>query len=314
MTDAPSHIRHATRGDLPEVVDLLIACDVAEVGEADTTEEDVSSDWGQEGFDLATDAWIAEDAHGEVMGYAYAGDQMHNGEIEGDLWAHPLSGDAGLRGRLLGLVERRAREIAAAAAYGDAAALEIFTLAANRAKRDLLACHGFTPRRTVYRMRIDLPEEPAQKHLPAGIELRPFGEDVDGRVMRATMNEAFEDHFRQSNEPFEAWKTRLLDHPDFDPALWWLAWDGDEAAGALIAYDFGDLGWVKGVGVRRPWRRRGLGAAMLTCAFAALARRGQRRVELGVDAAGETRPLHLYESVGMRMAHAYELFEKRLAE
>ena len=52
--------------------------------------------------------------------------------------------------------------------------------------------------------------------------------------------------------------------------------------------------------------------ALLTRAFAALAGEGQRRVELGVDAEGETRPLHLYESVGMRVAHAYELFEKRL--
>ena len=313
MPDAPSHIRHATRGDLPEVVDLLIACDVAEIGEADTTEEDVSADWSRQGFDLAADAWIAEDGRGGVMGYAYAGDQMHNGEIEGDLWVHPRADDPSLRSRLLGLVERRAREIAAAAAYGDAAALEIFTLTANRAKRDLLAHHGFTPRRTVYRMRVDLPEEPARAQLPAGIELRPFRQGVDERVMRATMNEAFEDHFRQSNEPFEAWKTRLLDHPDFDPGLWWLAWDGDEAVGGLIAYDFGDVGWVKGLGVRRPWRSRGLGAAMLTCAFTALARRGQRRVELGVDAQGETRPLHVYESVGMRMVHAYELFEKRLA-
>ena len=33
MSAAPSHIRPATRGDLPEVVDLLNACDVAEVGE-----------------------------------------------------------------------------------------------------------------------------------------------------------------------------------------------------------------------------------------------------------------------------------------
>ena len=52
MSAAPSHIRPATRGDLPEVVDLLNACDVAEVGEPDTTADDVESDWGMEGFCL----------------------------------------------------------------------------------------------------------------------------------------------------------------------------------------------------------------------------------------------------------------------
>jgi mycothiol synthase len=312
VTDAPSQIRHATRGDLPEVVELLIACDVQEIGEPDTTEEDVTADWNQEGFDLATDAWVAQDAGGGLTGYAYTGDQLHNGEIEGDLWVHPRATDPSLASRLLGLVERRAGEIAGAAAYGDAAAVEVFTLASNRAKRELLAGHGFAPRRTVYRMRVDLPDEPAQSPPPAGVVLRRFRPGDDERAMHDTMTEAFEDHFRQSNEPFEAWRARLLGHPDFDPELWWLAWDGHEPAGALIAYDHGDVGWVKGLGVRRPWRRRGLGAALLTHAFAALARRGQRRVELGVDAEGETRPLHVYENVGMRVVHAYELFEKRL--
>src|SRR5665648_580322 len=129
-------------------------------------------------------------------------------------------------------------------------------------------------------MAADLSDGVAALPAPEGIVVRAFRLEVDKRVMHDTMNEAFEDHFRQSEEPFDAWKARLLGHADFDPNLWFLAWDGDEAAGALIAYDHGDLGWVKGLGVRRPWRRRGLGGAMLTRAFAALAARGRLRVEL----------------------------------
>ena len=56
MSAAPSHIRPATRGDLPEVVDLLNVCDVAEVGGPDTSADDVASDWGMKGFELACDA------------------------------------------------------------------------------------------------------------------------------------------------------------------------------------------------------------------------------------------------------------------
>jgi len=313
LSAPPSHIRHATRGDLPEVVELLVACDIAEMGEPDTTEEDVATDWNEEGFDLSTDAWVAEGPDGGLTGYAYAGDQMRNGEIEADLWVHPLAGDPGLRDRLLGLIERRARGMAAARAYGDAAALEVFALADDRAKRDALSHHGFVPRRTVYRMRVDLPETVVPPPPPAGIDITTFRAGEDDGVMHSTMNDAFRDHFRQSNEPLQAWRTRLLGHPDFDPGLWWLAWEAHEAVGALIAYDHGDLGWVKGLGVRRAWRRRGIGAALLATAFSAFAARGQRRVELGVDAEGETRPLHVYEGVGMRVAHAYELFEKRLA-
>ena len=41
-------------------------------------------------------------------------------------------------------------------------------------------------------------------------------------------------------------------------------------------------------------------------------RRGQRRIDLTVDAANETGATHLYESVGMRAASQYDVYEKRL--
>jgi ribosomal protein S18 acetylase RimI-like enzyme len=70
---------------------------------------------------------------------------------------------------------------------------------------------------------------------------------------------------------------------------------------------------VKGLGVRRPWRRRGLGGALLAHTFAALAARGRLRVELGVDAEGETQPLRSYERAGMHVTFTYELYAKPLA-
>jgi ribosomal protein S18 acetylase RimI-like enzyme len=122
------------------------------------------------------------------------------------------------------------------------------------------------------------------------------------------------DHFQQSEEPFDAWRARLLGHADFDPDLWLIAWADDEAAGALIAYDHGDLGWVKGLGVRRPWRRRGLGTALLAHALTEFHERGQSRVDLGVDAEGATRPLRLYERAGMQATSAYELYVRSLGD
>ena len=308
---APSRIRPATRGDAPEIVDLLNACDVAETGEPDSTLGDLESDWAMEGFDLGRDAWVAESPGGELVGYAYAGDQFRTGEMEADLWVHPDHHEPELGGRLLGLAERRAAQLAVERGYPEPS-LDVFCISANRSKRDLLRRHGYALKRTVYRMTIDLAAGVPQLAVPEGLEIRPFRLEADERTMHATMNEAFEDHFRQSEEPYDAWRARLLGHADFDPGLWWLAWDGDEAAGALIAYDHGDLGWVKGLGVRRPWRRRGLGGALLTHAFAEFFRRGQSRVDLGVDAEGQTMPLRLYESAGMQASSAYELYARRL--
>ena len=311
MSATPSRIRPATRGDLPEVVDLLVACDIAEVGAPDTTAADVEADWGMEGFVLARDAWVAVDAGEHLVGYSYVGDQFRTGELEADLWVHPELWEPGLATRLLSFAERRGRELAAARSY-EAPMLNIFCIGLNRAKRDLLLLHGHALSRTVYRMAADLSDGAAALPVPEGIVIRPFRMDVDEHVMHATMNEAFTDHFRQSKEPFDAWKARLLGHADFDPDLWFLAWDGDQAAGALVAYDHGDLAWVKGLGVRRPWRRRGLGGALLAHAFAALAARGQLRVELGVDAEGETQPLRTYERAGMHVTFTYELYAKQL--
>jgi mycothiol synthase len=311
MSVAPSHLRPATRGDLPEVVELLNACDVAEVGEPDTTADDVESDWGMEGFALARDAWVAVGADEDLVGYAYVGDQFRSGELEADLWVRPGHDEPELAGRLLGLVERRGGELAAARGY-EAPLLDVFCIGVNRFKGELLRRHGFALSRTVYRMAADLSGGVAAVPVPEGIAIRPFRGGRDEHVMHDAMNEAFADHFRQSAEPFDAWKARLLGHADFDPDLWFLAWDGDEAAGGLIAYDHGDLGWIKGLGVRRPWRRRGLGGALLAHAFAALAARGQLRVELGVDAEGETQPLRTYERAGMHVTFTYELYAKGL--
>lgn len=297
---------------MPEIVDLLRACDVAEVGEPDSTIEDLESDWSMEGFEAARDAWVAEGFAG-LVGYAYAGDQFRTGELEADLWVHPGHHEPELAGRLLGLAERRAAQLAVERGYTDPR-LDVFCASGNRAKRDLLRRHGYTLVRTVYRMTVDLSGDGAFAPVPEGLEIRAFRLEADERPLYELMNEAFVDHFRQSEEPFDAWRVRLLGHPDFDPGLWWIAWDGDRPAGALIAYDHGDLGWVKGIGVRRPWRRRGLGTALLAHSLAAFRERGQLRVDLGVDAEGATMPLLLYERAGMQATSAYELYARSLED
>ena len=311
MTGAPSHIRPATRGDLPEILDLLIACDGATVGVPDTDASDIEGDWDLAGFDLARDTWLAEGPQGAV-GYAYAGDQLHTGELESDVWVHPGHAEPELRDRLLALAERRGRELAAERGHASAS-LDVFCISLDHAKRDVLRRRGYEVRRTVYRMGADLTGDVPLQPPPDGIEIRPFREE-QAAAMRGTMDEAFEDHFRQSEEPFDAWKRRLLGHPQFDPDLWLIAWDGDEPAGALICFDYDDLAYVQGLAVRRPWRRRGLGLALLTAAFERLAARGQLRVELGVDAEGKTQPLRLYERAGMRVTFTYELYAKDLTE
>jgi ribosomal protein S18 acetylase RimI-like enzyme len=69
---------------------------------------------------------------------------------------------------------------------------------------------------------------------------------------------------------------------------------------------------VNVLGVRRPWRRRGLGRALLLQAFAEFRSRGRRGVGLGVDGLNTTGAVRLYEQVGMHVARRFDHYRKPL--
>ena len=134
---------------------------------------------------------------------------------------------------------------------------------------------------------------------------RGLREGSDDDAVIALLNTAFsEDPFlhdvSQSN-----FREFFLRARGFDATLWLLAWDGEQLAGFALVYPEhgGDitLGWVGTLGIGKPWRRRGLGEALLRTAFHRLHERGLRRVGLGVDAENATGALRLYERVGMHV-------------
>ena len=80
----------------------------------------------------------------------------------------------------------------------------------------------------------------------------------------------------------------------------------------IDAYEDPAMGWVNTLGVRRPWRRSGLGLALLRHSFGELYRRGKRAVGLGVDANSLTGATRLYEKAGMHVIHQMNNYEKVL--
>jgi ribosomal protein S18 acetylase RimI-like enzyme len=85
--------------------------------------------------------------------------------------------------------------------------------------------------------------------------------------------------------------------------------DGDQIAGTLLASDIDGKGWIENVGVRRPWRRRGLALAMLLHSFAKMRERGIGYAGLSVDAQSPTGAPHLYDQAGLRLDQSYRLYE-----
>ncbi len=96
--------------------------------------------------------------------------------------------------------------------------------------------------------------------------------------------------------------------------------DGDEIAGMSLCWpkanEDSEMGWVGTLGVRRPWRKQGLGLALLHHSFGVFAQRGQKRVGLGVDSTSLTGATRLYERAGMSpmVERQFDLYQKVLRQ
>ncbi|MDX1615767.1 MAG: GNAT family N-acetyltransferase, partial [Candidatus Promineifilaceae bacterium] len=102
----------------------------------------------------------------------------------------------------------------------------------------------------------------------------------------------------------------------FDPTLWHLAIDDDQIAGVSLcrpsSHQDPAMGWISTLGVRRPWRRQGLGLALLRQSFLEFHKRATVKVGLDVDSQSLTGATRLYRKAGMRELRRYDLYAKEL--
>ena len=179
--------------------------------------------------------------------------------------------------------------------------LRVWTAAEDARVVDAYARLGFAPHRHSYRMELSLDGDERVPSWPNGIRVREFVPDDVERVYEANI-EVWLDASDPIEESFDEWRRWTTEREGFDPALWFLAFAGDELAGfSLCRQDDTDsnAGYVALLGVRRPWRRMGLGEALLLHSFDAFRERGYARATLGVDASSPTGATRLYERAGM---------------
>jgi ribosomal protein S18 acetylase RimI-like enzyme len=157
-------------------------------------------------------------------------------------------------------------------------------------------------------------EAPAAVIFPAGIELQPFIKDEHGVAVWQADNEAFRDHWGSHDRTYEEWSHGKFGNPNFDPTLWMIAWDGNEVAGFSQNRLRKGIGWIGTIAVRRPWRGKGLGIALLRHTFGEFYKRGTTTIGLGVDSANLTGATRLYQRAGMYVAGEFAMYEKELKE
>lgn len=293
-------IRPAVSEDIALVSSLLMAEETALRGESQWTVGSLGDWWRLVSHEQ--DSWLAVD--GDAL--AGMGVLMARGGIV-DSWVavHPDHRDSDLRTWLLERVEERARELGASKLLHGA-------YAEDEDAPPLLEPRGYLPARHYYTMVIELDGPPPEPQWPDGLTVSTF-ELEDARAYHDALTETFEEEWHFVAMEFEEWKRHRIEQPDFDPTLWFLVRDGAEVA-AVIRCDaerFGG-GWVGALGVRKPWRRRGLGEALLLHSFGEFHRRGQPQVSLGVDAQNPTGATRLYERVGMRVKSEDVVYEREL--
>ena len=314
-------LRPVTMDDLPAVANLLNICAVDQTGAPDISEYLLKSDWTGPTFNLAESLQVAETPAGQIVGYIEVWDTDPL-PISNWVWArvHPEFEDLGIGSALMNWAEQRLHQTVARVPDDLYVNYSAGSLSTHNPTKQLLQDLGMKPVRYFWRMVIDLNQEPPAPEWPTGIIMTTLAELGDLRAVYRAFNDSFQDHWGHVEQPEETriteWEHWTSTDEEFDPALWYVALDGQEIAGICLCrrreWEDPDMGWVNIFGVRRPWRKRGLGLAMLHCAFGAFRCSGKLRAGLGVDAGSLTGATRLYKKAGMHVAREIHIYEKEL--
>ena len=270
-------------------------------------------------FDPRRDVLLGE-VDGSVVGAAETSVRTRDGiavhEVDG--WVRPAWRRRGLGRTLLGWTEQRAAEVARVDGRSGERAL-----AAGPDEDQVGACAlyegaGYRVVRYGLMMIRDLGEPIPDRALPEGLEVRPVRPAEHRRIWDAD-TEAFEDHWgraERTDADFEGWFAIR----ELDTDRWQVAWDGDEVAGSVMAFVFGDenavlgisRGWLEHISVRREWRRRGLASALIARSLRDLRDQGLEEAALGVDAENVSGALRVYDALGFRRHRTSRWYRKPL--
>src|SRR5215211_852037 len=300
--------RAPRREDAEAVAALISACQIADTGQTDMSVEELLDDWHP--IDLAEEAVIVMAPDGRVAAYA---DVINRSFVTVSVYGyvHPDLRGIGLGGSLLAWGERWTRDRMPQAPENARVVVQHYINSSNAGGRRLLEDSGYTPVRGIYVMEIRLDEAPPLPHWPDDVSVRSFVLGRDERAVFEAVEDAFEDMWGRPRGTLQRF-VRMTETESFDPALWFLAMNGDEIAGVTLCKTLSGEGWVDVVGVRRPWRKRGLGLALLRHALAEYHRRSTHKVSLSVDAESITGAPRLYGRAGMRVRESYIIHLKEL--
>ena len=293
----------AVAADAAAVTELVVALESSLYGQTAFSQADLEAEWSE--LDLEQDARVVRDGN-RVVGYGAVRERGERWLVEG--YVHLDALGRGI-GKLIatGLEDDAARD--------GASRIHNAVLEADSAAGRLLESLGYGAVRVFREMRIELEAPPPPPEWPDGLRVVPFDPERDALEFHAAHQEAFADHWAYTPRDFELWSKLNLAGERFDPTLWCVVRSGEEiAAGTICTGDTYGGGFVQALFTRRPWRKQGLGAALLLDSFARFWERGEHSIGLGVDSASDTGAFRLYERAGMTPVLGWVVYEKELRD
>jgi len=298
-------LRAPVDDDLPGIV-ALRAVDDARAGDSlGTSAEDIRHEWDARGFDRDRMVHVVEQ-DGQIIGQ-FTINPASDGTARSHGFVHPDHRGRGVGSMLVSWAVDSA---------GRLGIRELFTHSSETDAAPLFEHAGFTYARTFILMMNRDPRATAKPEWPDGVRLVQLKGDQLVDAMVAALDGSFIDHwnFRPTDREEVA---HDLEHEGEDPALWLVAFGGDQVAGCNVCHlrtgDDGVVrGWIGPLGTTRPFRGIGLGRALLRHGVHELAARGAVEVGLGVDSENSNKAVGLYERNGFERVSELRVFSRAL--
>jgi mycothiol synthase len=299
-------IKHPTFEDAQAITDLVSLCDIEDIGEPDITLSDVLDMW--KSIEINTDAWIALSETNEIIGYGFV-EVTGAKRMDTCVFVHPQFKNQGIGSLLLNKVEERAHALAKGK-DGEQKLMNQISFT-NRAARKLIEDRGYQFTRLYERMKIELEEQPNQYPLPEGITIRPFQPDQDETTLFTLYDETFRDAWGYTKKDFTTWISQKKGD-GYDPSLWFIVWKDFKPVGFLMSRMQDDGIFIDLLGVKREYRKLGIGKALLLHTFGLAYERNQKTILLYVDSDSLTNANRLYKQVGMSPHSQTAVYMKEL--
>lgn len=317
-------LRNYRERDLELIVVLLNAAEAVDRAETGTSVVELREELTLPGLRPEENVFVAEDEEGRLVAYArlMLKDEAEESGFRTWLNVHPMFRGRGLEDRLLARLEARARE----RMTGLGAEKVYFSCGVHTAYPERLRAIERAGMREVRRFWIMV--RPNLKNLseprfPDGLTLRSYRMGEDDAQAREAVNDAFREHFGYADESLADWQ-HFVHSVNYRPELTVLAIDPrvDRIAGFChITVNEGECqridrrrGWIDTLGVRREYRRQGLGEALILQGMRNLANAGVQEAALGCDSENTTGATRLYFRVGYQVFRTWIAFDKYLRE